>query len=355
MVCIRILQKNTGRYEGRWTFGSKLWSDYPQIGKALEHRTKEIQYERKLGPNPNPKPKKTKKKTTEESATGTTESNAAINAEGGEQEEEGDNEVEDNYDDNNQDNLGDENDDLGLDYLVKAKPEIPQPYAKDLCWIQIEDFVEVFNRVFVVTDLKQTVNTFGSTRYLSKWVPGDFIHGSGGPPVIIKAKDPEPAVDSITNEEVEESEVDMSAAVEQVGETEVMNAGDGPTSNTDMQEEATQAGIVSVETSSVQLADDPHLQLHGKVEHTTTDPSIAFGAVLEEAKNEVQVVSNKDEDDEDAEEDDDSPVFNESFTDNPMYPFSVSEPTTVCISLYQEDRRWSVGRLGNTLTHSLTH
>ena len=29
-----------------------------------------------------------------------------------------------------------------------------------------------------------------------------------------------------------------------------------------------------------------------------------------------------------------------------MYPFSVNEPADVCIALYQPDRRWSVGRLG---------
>jgi hypothetical protein len=27
--------------------------------------------------------------------------------------------------------------------------------------------------------------------------------------------------------------------------------------------------------------------------------------------------------------------LNDGFTDNPMYPFSVTEPSTICISLYQ--------------------
>lgn len=39
--------------------------------------------------------------------------------------------------------------------------------------------------------------------------------------------------------------------------------------------------------------------------------------------------------------------LNDDFTDNPMYPFSVTEPTTLVISMFQEDRRWSVGRLGD--------
>lgn len=36
-----------------------------------------------------------------------------------------------------------------------------------------------------------------------------------------------------------------------------------------------------------------------------------------------------------------------SFLDNPMYPISVTaEETTIIITLYQNDRRWSVARTG---------
>lgn len=341
MVCVRNLQKNTGRYEGRWTFGSKLWSDYPQIGKALEHRTRELQYARKLGPNPNPKPKGKKKRDVTKDAAATETSTSAVD---GNDEEEEDEQLDDNYDDNNRDNIGDENDDLGLDYLVKAKPEIPQPYAKDLYWIQIEDFVEVFNRVFIITDLKQVVNTFGCTRYLSKWVPGDFIHGSGGPPMVIKVKTPEIVLPVMSTSADElESEVGLSSS-QQTGDNVAANPGDGGDDNP----VAPDTSVQAADMNRAPLADDANLQLHGKAEHTTIDPSIAFGAVLEESKNIEVKASNEDEEDV---EDDDSTALNESFTDNPMYPFSVSEPTTVCISLYQEDRRWSVGRLGYSLTY----
>ncbi len=40
-------------------------------------------------------------------------------------------------------------------------------------------------------------------------------------------------------------------------------------------------------------------------------------------------------------------VLNPDFTDNPMYPFIVHEPTSICITLYQIDRRWAMGRLGD--------
>ena len=42
-------------------------------------------------------------------------------------------------------------------------------------------------------------------------------------------------------------------------------------------------------------------------------------------------------------------IANEDFSDNPMYPFSVTEPTDLCVSLFQADRRWSVSRLGESL------
>lgn len=44
----------------------------------------------------------------------------------------------------------------------------------------------------------------------------------------------------------------------------------------------------------------------------------------------------EDEDEEEEEEDDDLP---DPFTDNPMYPLTVSEPSDLIITLYQSDRR----------------
>ena len=47
-------------------------------------------------------------------------------------------------------------------------------------------------------------------------------------------------------------------------------------------------------------------------------------------------------------------MINDSFTDNPMYPFSVTEPTSLGIALYQKDRRWNMGRLGDNPRDVLT-
>jgi hypothetical protein len=139
-----------------------------------------------------------------------------------------------------------------------------QPIADDLYWIQVEDFVDIFNRIYIVTDLSFAKSGM-CKRYVSKWLPGDYIAGAGGPPIVI------------TKEPIEEEEEDED---QQEGDAE------------DKQE---------------------------KEEKTIKYQKI--------------------------------PLINENFTDNPMYPFAVTEPTTMVITLYQQDKRWnSEGRYGTDPT-----
>ena len=134
-----------------------------------------------------------------------------------------------------------------------------EPDGEFLCWIQFEDFVSVFNRVNIVDDLSWSPN-FASRRYLSKWVVGDFVAGSGGPP----------------------SERLLS-----------FDSGED-------------AGLYSPREGQ------------------------------------------QEEEDEDDEDDESSIDKNaDPFTDNPMYPFSVTEPSDLVVSLYQGDRRWSVARVSD--------
>lgn len=119
-----------------------------------------------------------------------------------------------------------------------------QPMADDLHWIQVEDFVELFNRAFVVQDLSLERKA-QCKRYVSKWLPGDYLVGSGGPPVVIE------------KHEVVDEQADPP--------------------------------VVHVEKAA---------------------------------------------------------YINDSFTDNPMFPFTVNEPARVVITLYQLDKRWNTGRLG---------
>jgi hypothetical protein len=53
--------------------------------------------------------------------------------------------------------------------------------VEGLCWMQIEDFVSLFNRVYISYDFDWSISV-STRRFISKWIPGDFIAGSGGPP-----------------------------------------------------------------------------------------------------------------------------------------------------------------------------
>jgi hypothetical protein len=140
-----------------------------------------------------------------------------------------------------------------------------QPIADDLYWIQVEDFVDIFNRIYIVTDLSFDKRGV-CKRYVSKWLPGDYIAGAGGPPIVI------------TKEPIEDNEEE------------------------DQQEN-----------------DDED----GKSEEKKEKP-IKYQKI---------------------------PLINENFTDNPMYPFAVTEPTTMVLTLYQQDKRWnSEGRYGTDPT-----
>jgi hypothetical protein len=139
-----------------------------------------------------------------------------------------------------------------------------QPIADDLYWIQVEDFVDIFNRIYIVTDLSFAKSGM-CKRYVSKWLPGDYIAGAGGPPIVI------------TKEPIEEEEEDEDQQEDDVEEKQE------------------------------------------KEEKTIKYQKI--------------------------------PLINENFTDNPMYPFAVTEPTTMVITLYQQDKRWnSEGRYGTDPT-----
>jgi hypothetical protein len=127
--------------------------------------------------------------------------------------------------------------------------------------MQIEDFVDLFNRVYIIEDLMWQEGMV-TKRFLSKWVPGDFIAGSGGPPIDTNPPPPEPVDDGL---DAESKDGDGSQAEGKGGEEE------------------------------------------------------------------------EEDEDEDEESEDDQPV--NPFTDNPMYPFVVSEPTSFNIVLYQPDRR----------------
>jgi hypothetical protein len=187
----------------------------------------------------------------------------------------------------------DEPDNLALDYVSRMGNSMIryQPRASDLHWLQIEDFVEVFNRSFVVDDAfvdPAPVPRPGAvTSFLSKWMPGDFVAGSGGQPTIPHSSMP-------VEKEVDEDEGD----------------GNGDTKGDGEDEEGGEGGASKPAKESLEEDDEDEVG-----EATAKDPNRR--------------------------------ILNPSFTDNPMYPFSANEPTTLRVTLVQPDKRFSVGRLGN--------
>lgn len=164
-----------------------------------------------------------------------------------------------------------------------------QPMAEDLHWIQIEDFVEVFNRVYLTTDHTLLHKEGTTKRFVSKWIPGDFVGGSGGPPIIITTQ------------------------------TEAQGLGEDKDKSPakDRAEGTKSAGLE---------------QNHNNI-NTNNNNNVTSTA--------VKVIERY-------------AMVSETFTDNPMYPFSVTEPTTLGVCLYQKDRRWNMGRLGDNARDVLT-
>jgi hypothetical protein len=247
------LQHNAGRYTGRWSYGHKIWGQYKEIAFDLRHRTREIQYKRGLGNNPNDG------------------SDANFDDKVG---------AKRFPDDMEESDVDDDNDDGDPALLEKRQVvRMVQPQAEDLHWVQIEDFVDVFNRVYITQDLTLEKDG-GSKRFVSKWIPGDFIGGSGGPPIIIATQTDGGATDGAAGNGGDKKGADAAE-----------DEGDG----------------VSRPATAAAPASAP------------AEPKVVERYAM----------------------------INDSFTDNPMYPFSVSEPTTMSICLYQKDRRWNMGRLGD--------
>jgi hypothetical protein len=279
MICIRNLQKDYGRYVGRWTYGEENWVQYPMIGKKLLLRTREIEYMKGRGPDPH-----SEESVFPENSDGITE-------------------IRD-----------DEPDDLNLNINQTKKKglKILQPVSEDIQWLQIEDFVDVFNRIYVVTDNSiLNPNTSSTKRYVSKWVPGDFLAGSGGPPVYsIVSPDAEYVNPPVENElTMMTSDVDGSQLPSQL----VPPVENPPYPSTVVG----QASESRVDEKGLPIP-KPHIY---NEQNDLNQQSVVTADTVEE-------------------------VLNDNFSDNPMYPFSISDKTTVTISLFQEDRRWSVGRLG---------
>jgi len=273
MVCVKNLQGKTGggRFTGRWSYGHYLWAQYKEVGVDLEQATRELQHQRGI---------------TREQNTTIAEAKRADAAVVG-----GNVVFPSELDDYNAEDESDELDIAAAEKHMVIK--FMQPNVADLLWMQIEDFVEVFTRLYVCTDhtiigvekgpkgqgnVQKKVQVEGSTKlYSSKWLPGDFCGGSGGPPILV----------------AKQTAVTTSKGRDGTG---------------------TEPGAeTGAETGTA---------VTGAVTGTGTAESAVGG------EKEVRYA-----------------YVNDNFADNPMYPITVHKATEVGISLFQKDPRWTVDRL----------
>ena len=404
MVCVRNLQADEGRFIGRWSYGHATWQQYKDIGMKLRHRTRELMFKRGLGLDPNLRDQET-----------------------------GDlvNFVEDDHkthklfkEEEKIVKLVSERDGLEIDYIGRTRYPPPQPTERDLYWIQIEDFVDVFNRAYSLYDPSipppgSIPGTWkpGNKRFISKWIPGDSFCGSGGPPILLRLPKaivpPNPADPEIddTLEAFRQAEEDGEREVQRgtesgggVGGGDGLGAGAGAeagagagagggagagldtveaagqhvgvtgsaapsrrgsASNVDAgatpSDESKQDGGAQPNTDGEAADPTATVDSANLVTGAETTGTATTAAGIKSKQTEyipivvaaTPVAATYDDEDEVGEEEAEeeaeewSPIqINEDFTDNPMYPFSVTEPTQICITLYQADRRWTLGRLG---------
>jgi hypothetical protein len=175
-----------------------------------------------------------------------------------------------------------------------------QPDVDGLYWIQIEDFVELFNRVYIVTDKSIPVENpspddpvVTSKRLLAKWIPGDDMNGSRGPPMVL------PRIPKV------------------IRSLALINNNMAP---------KVYASPRALNRFSPEDSQSTYAVLNSRA---------AGGAGAGAGGAAVPTLDSTQE-------------LNGSFFWNPAYTFNVVEwQTSIVVALYQADRRWSVQRLGD--------
>ena len=236
-----------------------------------------------------------------------------------------------------------------------------------------------------MTDLgASNPGNYGVMRYISRWVPGDFIGGAGGPPILLPETPPPGTPDSAEDEmtaelsmiqELDDKEDSLDGGDDSVGGGEdrdsLEEAGsDGRLLQVGEGKEDIRGGGGGGGRGEISAAGDATAQSKSDGVpaaaggggsgggETKGSAGSGFGGPIPPGQAGAAAVAVDPPGGAAAVEDDDDEstksaksvwvpiIVNDDFTDNPMYPFSVTEPTTLCITLYQHDRRWSVGRLG---------
>ena len=443
MVCVRNLQVSAigsaggasavGKFVGRWNYGHPLWVEYPAIGEYLRNASRQIQFRRGLGVAPTEDTTDNDFPYEKPGWAGPTENESAGGSGSVAEEDNDDNDtiessrvsvtskagsvnmfesIISDYDPAMSKTLmeQEDNDYDGDDVLVQTMTlkglDAVQPKLPDIMWLQIEDFLSVFNRVHVVTDLSFNPK-YGSSRFLSRWIPGDGIVGSGGPPFLFpKVQRPlrpltavasPPGTSASVHAESPGAndghrDIPSGATFDEIKKAHLDHDRDGkdlqpfvePMQDRPEEEDEDEDG-----NKGIVVADDildheeiheleKQLEMHNKSKQASASLDFANSATGQQnayngiINNQIGNASADFNDIIGAEAENITSYSNElgplpstavgtkklvgingierndGFLDNPMYPISVNEPSTFVISLLQADRRWSILRLGDS-------
>ena len=180
----------------------------------------------------------------------------------------------------------------------------------------------MFNRVYVLTDYSFR-ERYTIKRYVSKWIPDDYVGGAVGPPVYLT---------KIALVEAQEDD----HALEKDSDADGFSVGDDGEIFYDDPNRDDDADFSDYDDGDGDLPAHPQRgpgspggdgnkeKKEGSQVEYEDDPETASATALMDSEGRLNLM----------------------FADAPMYPIAVSEPTTMCISLFQQDRRWCLQRLG---------
>jgi hypothetical protein len=190
--------------------------------------------------------------------------------------------------------------DLISNSILLNKNEHTHTHTNTHIYIHTHIYIYIHTHIYTHTYIHTYTHTHTnvpSIRFISEWIPGDYVGGSGGPPMVTVMGDS----DEPEFPEVEEDE-------------------DG--------EEKKNDG-----SSETKIPEKEDIYHENKLEEAPEE-----GKGEEDEKQEEE----EEEEDEDGDEEEEVPQFgvprkvvNPNFADNPMYPITIHVPGPVQISLYQ--------------------
>lgn len=288
---------------------------YPDIGVELQYRTQVIQHKRGLGPSPDEKHLTRKKLFTRDYR--------SIRKESAE-------------------NLVDDNDDLSLNDI---ETKSAQPSAEDLHWIQIEEFVRIFNRIYVAHSFSPS-DEFETERIISQWIPGDHESGACGPLIHLQDSNI-----NLHHKDSHEYTLNSSSVINFHHEVQHLEPTPDHDNNYDMKEEyklkyaskdkyldakmlsvtgLTSEDIGKHDISEILWKDSSNANSNRRIDFKSNNSTKIKYELIENSNNEFENSNNES-----------FKSINLLFGNNPVHIYSLIARTRVIINLFQHDVRFS--------------